>query len=225
MDELQLLAHKVISKCSTFREGLDATLKQHYANQLNDHNSSSIAKTLLIQMPMVMFTQFCNALSWVLDMCQCKDKSKSVTTNQVGTDSGEAESVSKLCLKHDAKISTQSSQIQNLHNKLDAAMAENSQMHKYLHPSTLQTAGTNALQAVQSNSHSHGTSQGFAPREGRPFLGRPREPQLLASKDRTTDPDKTCRHCKDTGHNLGNCVCLQNKKDLQVCQQAGQGSN
>ena len=56
-------------------------------------------------------------------------------------------------LKHDAKISAQSSQIQNLHNKLDAAVVENSQMHEYLHPSTLQTTVTNVLQAVQGNLH------------------------------------------------------------------------
>ena len=37
------------------------------------------------------------------------------------------------------------SQIQNLCNKLDAAVAENSQMCEYLHPSTLQTTVTNAL--------------------------------------------------------------------------------
>ena len=225
MDELQLLTCKVISKCPAFREGLDTTLKQCYTNQLDDHNSSLIAKTLLIQMPMVMFTQFHNELARVLCIHQCKDKTKSVTTNQVEADSGEAESVSKSHLKHDAKISTQSSQIQDLCSKLDAVVAENSQMHEYLHPSTLQAAVTNALQAVQGNSHGHGTSHGFVPREGKPFLGRPREPQLLASKDGTTDPDKTCRYCKDTGHDLENCVHLQCKKDLQACQQAGQGSN
>ena len=95
-DELQLLAHKVISKRPAFREGLDATLKQHYANQL---------------------------------------------------------------------------------------------------------------------------------REGRPFLGQPREPQLSAGKDRTIDPNKTCRYCKDTGHELENCVCLQRKKDLQAHHQEGQELN
>ena len=98
-------------------------------------------------------------------------------------------------------------------------------MCEHLHPSTLQAAVTNGLQAAQSNSNDRGTSQGFAPREGRPFLGRPREPQLSASKDRTTDPNKTCRYCKDTEHNSDNCVHLQHKKDLQMCQQAGQGSN
>ena len=96
-------------------------------------------------------------------------------------DSEETESVSKSHLKRDAKIIAQSSQIQNLCNKLDAAVAENSQMHEYLHPSTLQTTVTNALQAVPKQfACGYGGSHGFAPREGKPFLGQPREPQLLA---------------------------------------------
>ena len=168
MDELQLLTHKVISKRPAFREGLDTTLKQHYANHLYD---SSITKPLLLQMPTVTFTQFCNKLAWVLGMLQHKDKPKSVNTNQVEVNSGKTESMSKLHLKRNAKISAQSSQIQNLHSKLDAAVAENSQMPEYLHPSTLQTAITNALQATQNNSHGHGGSHGFMPREGKPFLG------------------------------------------------------
>ena len=122
-------------------------------------------------MPMVTFTQFRNELARVLGMHQHKDKPKSVNTNQMEADSGETESVSKSRLKRDAKISAQSSQIQNLHNKLDAAVAENSQMCEYLHPSTLQTAVTNALQAAQSNSHGCEGSCGFTPREGKPFLG------------------------------------------------------
>ena len=65
----------------------------------------------------------------------------------------------------------------------------------------------------------------FPPREGKPFLGQPREPQLSVGKDGTTDPDKTCRYCKDSEHELGNCVHLQRKKDLQAHHQAGQGSN
>ena len=85
-------------------------------------------------------------------------------------------------------------------------------MHEYLHPSTLQTAVTNALQAAHSNSHGHGGLRGFAPRGGRPFLGLPREPQLSAGKDGTINPDKTCRYCKDTGHEMENCVHLQRKK-------------
>ena len=70
-----------------------------------------------------------------------------------------------------------------------------------------------------------GGSHGFTPREGRPFLGQPREAQLLAGKDRTIDTNKTCRYCKVTGYELENCVCLQRKKDLQAHHQAGQELN
>ena len=62
-DELQILAHKVISKKPDFWHDLDMTLKQCYASQLYDWNSTSIAKTLLMQMPQISFTQFCNKLA------------------------------------------------------------------------------------------------------------------------------------------------------------------
>ena len=62
-DELQLLARKVISKKPNFHINLDTMLKQWYANQLYDRNSASIAKTLLLQMPHVSFTQFRNELA------------------------------------------------------------------------------------------------------------------------------------------------------------------
>ena len=74
-DELQLLARKVISKKPDFSINLDTTLKQRYANQLYDRNSTSIAKTLLLQMLHVSFMQFRNELARVLGTCQCSSKS------------------------------------------------------------------------------------------------------------------------------------------------------
>ena len=65
-DELQILAHKVISKKPDSRHDLDRTLKQCYASQLYDQNSASIAKTLLMQIPQMSFTQFQNELARVL---------------------------------------------------------------------------------------------------------------------------------------------------------------
>ena len=67
-DELQILAHKVIIKKPDFRVNLDTTLKQHYASQLLDHNSTSIGKTLLVQMQQCSFTEFRNELARVLDI-------------------------------------------------------------------------------------------------------------------------------------------------------------
>ena len=69
-DKLQILAWKVISKKPDFRKDLDTTLKQHYASQLYDKNSTSTAKTLLMQMPQMSFTQFRNELARVLGTCQ-----------------------------------------------------------------------------------------------------------------------------------------------------------
>ena len=100
----------------------------------------------------------------VLGTHQHKEKPKSVISNQVEANLGETESISKLHLKCDA--SAQSSQIQNLHSKLDAAVVENSQMHDYLHPSTLQTAVTNVLQAAQSNLCGHGRVTWFHTKGG-----------------------------------------------------------
>ena len=65
-DELQILARKVISKKPNFHVNPNSTLKQWYANQLYNRNSVSIAKTLLIQMPKVSFTEFHNELARVL---------------------------------------------------------------------------------------------------------------------------------------------------------------
>ena len=62
-DKLQIHTHKVIIKKPDFRVNLDTTLKQHYASQLYDHNSASIAKTLLVQMQQCSFTEFCNELA------------------------------------------------------------------------------------------------------------------------------------------------------------------
>ena len=44
-------------------------------------------------------------------------------------------------------------------------------------------------------------------------------------KDGTTDPDKECRYCKDTGHELNNCKRLQHKEDLLAAKKLGEGSN
>ena len=73
-DELQLLARKVISKKPNFRINLDTMLKQWYANQLYDCNSASIAKTLLLQILHLSFTQFRNELARVLRTCHCSNK-------------------------------------------------------------------------------------------------------------------------------------------------------
>ena len=219
-DELQLLARKVISKKPDFQVNLDTMLKQWYANQLYDCSNMSIAKTLLLQMPNISFTKYRNELARDLGTRQHSGKavsSKSVSVSAAGTESeGEEQAVSKSQHKWEKKISAQSSQIRDLHTKLDGAIAENAQIRELLNPSTLQTAFTNALQATQ-----------FRPyRSGDKFLGKKREPVIAAGKDGTTDPDKTCNYCKDMGHGMDNCLHLQKRKACLACQsQSGEGLN
>ena len=111
-DELQLLARKVISKKPDFRINLDTTLKQQYANQLYDRNSASIAKTLLLQMLHMSFTQFRNELARVLGTRQHSNKpssSKLVSVSAIRAESEEEEPISKSQHKREKKISAQSS--------------------------------------------------------------------------------------------------------------------
>ena len=141
-------------------------MKQWYASQLYDHSNALIAKTLLLQMPNVSFTQYRNELARVLGTRQRSGRSvssKSVSVSAVGAESEEEEQpVSKSQHKQEKKISAQSSQIKDLCTKLDGAIAENTQIRELLNPATLQTAFTNALQATQFKSY----------RSGGKFLGK-----------------------------------------------------
>ena len=215
-DELQLLARKVISKKPDFRVNLDNTMKQQYASQLYDRSNASIAKALLLQMPTVSFTQYRNELARVLGTRQCQSKSvstKAVSATQEGTESeGEEKSDLKSQRKRNRKISTQSLQIRDLREKLDGAVAENTLIREWLSPDTLQTAFTNALKA----------SGQF--RTGGKFFGKKREPQVAAGIDGTTDLDKSCNYCKDTGHEKNNCLRLQ-KHNAFVASRAREGLN
>ena len=124
-------------------------------NQLFDCNNASIAKTLLLQMPKVTFTLFCNEFTRVLGNCQhSKSSTKVVSVSTVESNVGNDVAPSKAQWKCQKKMNTQSSQIWNLHSKLDAAMVENAQVQELLNPSTLQTVVTSALQVAQPEEHS-----------------------------------------------------------------------
>ena len=130
---------------------------------------------------------------------------------QEGTESeGEEKTDSKSQRKQDHKISAQSSQIRDLREKLDGAIAENTQIREWLNPEMLQTAFTNALQA---------SGQQF--RTGGKFFGKRHEPKVAAGIDGTTDPDKSCNYCKDTGHEKNNCLRLQKHNAFVASKREG----
>ena len=115
--------------------------------------------------------------------------------------------------KKDKKINAQSAQIKDLRLKLDQAVAENSQIRELLSPATLTTAFSNALSATKtsftSQTGNRSNNQQYAPK---PFLGKLRPSQLLVGKNRTTNPDQTCRYCKDTGVLIGK-LCLPRSQE------------
>ena len=88
---------------------------------------------------------------------------------QEGTESeGEEKTDLKSQRKRDHKISAQSSQIRDLHEKLDMAISENTQIREWLNPEMLQMAFTNAFQA---------SGQQF--RTGGKFFGKRHEPKVV----------------------------------------------
>ena len=113
-----------------------------YASQLLDHNSTSIAKTLLVQMSQCSFTEFHNELARVLDTHRraiSKASTKPVTSKSIEVKEEEEEDApaptpkpstkpSTSITKKDKKINAQSAQIKDLRLKLDHAVAENSQI-------------------------------------------------------------------------------------------------
>ena len=49
------------------------------------------------------------------------------------------------------------------------------------------------------------------PLGGKHYLGKAKQPQITKGLDGTTDPNLTCRYCKDSGHELNKCKKLQQK--------------
>ena len=117
--------------------------------------------------------------------------------------------------KKDSKISAQSLQIKDLHAKLDQAVAENSQIREFLGPTALQQAFTTALQSTKAGPSDNTNKKGT----GQEFLGIHCPPKLAAGKDGKTDPEKSCRYCKDMGHELRNCPRLAARNKFLAAQQ------
>ena len=82
---------------------------------------------------------------------------KAVSVTQEGTESeGEEKGGLKSQCQQDRKISAQSSQIRDLREKLDGAIAKNTQIWEWLNPVMLQMAFTNVLQASSQQFRTRG---------------------------------------------------------------------
>ena len=55
--------------------------------------------------------------------------------------------------------------------------------------------------------------------EGKPYLGKAKQPQITKGIDGTTDSDLMCQYCKGSGNELDNCGKLQGKLQKNSWQQ------
>ena len=147
-----------------------------------------------------------------------------MSVSSAEVESEREEVLTKSQSKWDKKISAQSSQIKDLCSKLDQAIAKNSQIQEFLNLASLQTAFTNALHATKVGSSGLGcTNPGQQHGKSKPFLDKRHEPQLSAGKNGSTDPNKSCKYFKDTGHEIGNCPRLQARQEFLAHQQQSKG--
>ena len=49
---------------------------------------------------------------------------------------------------------------------------------------------------------------------------QPREPQLTPGADGNLNPALSCKYCKDTGHEVGNCTKVKRKEALKAAAAA-----
>ena len=75
------------------------------------------------------------------------------------------------------------------------------------------------LEAQQTASQTNYNTR-YTQHQGKPYAGIPQPPECSAGKDRSTNPEQSCWYCKDTGHELLNCLWLQKKKDLEAARAA-----
>ena len=201
-----MLARKLVHFHPGFKHKVEQALKLQYANGLHDKYNSAMAHSLLQQNQRASFTKFCSILATVCGGHTKKPKATAVTTSEVSgsEENNESGGMSKHQKQHQKqKIQTQA--INDLQNKLDAAIAENQQVKEILRPESLRKA---IAQAVNSSS-TKGTLSAF----GKPFLGTPRPPQLMPGFDGSLDPSLECKYCKDKGHNVFNCKKVKLKEE------------
>ena len=150
-------------------------------------------------------------------------KATAVTTSQV--DQGEIdEGLSKNQCKKLAKVAAQTAQIKDLQVKLDSAVAENMQMWEYLDPKTFQACITNAVQEAQQTASQTNMNTRYTLHQSWPIHGHSVTSGMFCWKGQHYKSSHA-NTCKDTRHELPNCLRLQKKKDLEAAWAASQASN
>ena len=227
-DVLQLLARKILNVDLSFQPLLNKSLCQQLANGLKDASHGISARQILKQQPDISFIAFRSDLANILG-CRARGvRAKGALSSAVTAESPETPVPAKRhrTQEDDPSIATQLSMCikdnQELHRRLDAfhpskvveavTQAVASGYQKGYQKSNPFVKSTNPFQATNTNQSQAGSSSQF----GRPYLGQQREPQLTPSADGNLNPALSCKYCKDTGHDVGNCTKVKRKEALKA---------
>ena len=231
-DVLQLLARKILNVDPSFQVLLNKSLCQQLANGLKDPSHGISARQILKQQPEITFVAFRSDLANILGCHPRGVGAKGVLSSAVSVELPEAPVPAKRRrMQEDDSIATQINMCikdnQELHRKLDA-----------LDPTKMVEAVTNTVASsyqkgyqrtnpfAKSNIPFQATSQSqpnTSSQYGRPYLGQPREPQLTPGADGNLNPALSCKYCKDTRHEVGNCAKVKRKEALKAAA-AAQGA-
>ena len=135
--------------------------------------------------------------------------STNVVKNYLGKAGQLVKSANQICKdKKKEKIKAQTEMIQQQKKEIENLNAAGMQMD----PKKLIEAMTHAMACMYHTSKDPSRKiSGMKPLGGKPYLGKTKQPQITKGLDSTTDPNLTCRYCKDSGHKLDNCKKLQQK--------------
>ena len=227
-DVLQLLARKILNVDPSFQALLNKSLCQQLANGLKDPSHGISARQILKQQPDISFVAFRSDLANILGCRARVVGAKGALSSAVSTESPEAPVPAKRrrTQEDESTIATQISMCikdnQELHRKLDAldptkmveavTHAVASGYQKGFQKSNPFVKSSNPFQATNTNQPQSGSSSQF----GRPYLGVQHEPQLTPGADGNLNPALSCKYCKDTGHDVGNCAKVKRKEALKA---------
>ena len=222
---LQLLARKVLNVDPSFQAFMNKSLCQQLANGLKDHSHSISARSLLNQQPEVQFAVFRSDLANILG---CRVRAVGAKGGLCNAAMGPESPETPVPAKHqkteeDSTIAAQ----------LSMCIKDNKELHKKLDAFDPSKIVEVVMQAVAGGYHKSSqkpytyqkqqASQGSNP-FSKPYLGPPREPQVIPGADGSLNPALSCRYCKDTGHDVSNCTKVKRKEALKAAA-ASQQSN
>ena len=214
-DDLQILVRKIIAHKPSFKAEATKQLKHQYAHKLHDQFYVAIAcSALQTSNHMDSFTQFLGHIT-----CDSHSKLGKISSWaaavetaswMISEESWEPQS-SKNSWQHQNKIDQQASRISSM-------KAQNKSPLSFLEPKFLVNTITQAVASSLNISGSNmlqNTSNGTGGYTGKPYMGKPRPPQLVLGIDDSLNPEHSCQYWKDTSHLKENCVKLNRRPALE----------